>query len=113
MDNRILIGGEDEYFENPEKRDSLIEKKEMDLVSKFQRQIAGIRFVADFSWAGTFGATKDGLPYIGAHPDFRNTYFMLGFGGNGITFSIMGMEILSDVVAGRPNRFLKYFKFMR
>ena len=113
MDNRILIGGEDEYFKNPEKRDSLIEKKELDLVAKFQQQMAGIPFVADFSWAGTFGATKDALPYIGAHPDFRNTYFMLAFGGNGITFSIMGMEILSDAVAGRPNRFLEYFKFRR
>jgi glycine/D-amino acid oxidase-like deaminating enzyme len=113
MDNRILIGGEDEYFKNPEKRDRLIEKKELDLVAKFQKQMTGIPFVADFSWAGTFGATKDALPYIGAHPDFRNTYFMLGFGGNGITFSIMGMEILSDAVAGRPNRFLEYFKFRR
>lgn len=113
MDNRILIGGEDEYFKNPEKRDSLIEKKELTLVDKFQQQLPSIPFVADFSWAGTFGSTKDALPYIGAHPDFRRTYFMLGFGGNGITFSIMGMEILSDAVAGRPNRFLKYFRFKR
>jgi len=113
MDNRILIGGEDEYFKNPERRDLLIEKKELALVAKFQQQIAGIPFVADFSWAGTFGATKDALPYIGAHPDFKNSYFMLGFGGNGITFSIMAMEILSDVIAGRPNRFLEYFKFRR
>ena len=113
MDNRILIGGEDENFKNPEKRDLLIGKKELDLVAKFQKQMPGIAFVADFSWAGTFGATKDALPYIGAHPDFRNSYFMLGFGGNGITFSIMGMEILSDAVAGKPNRFLEYFRFRR
>jgi glycine/D-amino acid oxidase-like deaminating enzyme len=112
-DNRILIGGEDENFKNAEKRDLLIEKKESDLVSKFQQQIPGIPFVADFSWAGTFGTTKDALPYIGEHPDFRNSYFLLGFGGNGITFSIMGMEILSDAIAGRPNRFLEYFKFKR
>ena len=113
MDNRILIGGADANFKNAEKRDLLIEKKEMDLVAKFQKQMPGIPFVADFSWAGTFGATKDSLPYVGAHPDFRNSYFMLGFGGNGITFSIMGMEILSDAVAGKPNRFLEYFKFRR
>jgi glycine/D-amino acid oxidase-like deaminating enzyme len=112
-DNRILIGGEDENFKNPEKRDLLIEKKELDLVAKFQQQMPGTTFAADFSWAGTFGATKDSLPYIGPHPDFRNSYFMLGFGGNGITFSIMGMKILSDAVAGRSNKFLEYFKFKR
>jgi glycine/D-amino acid oxidase-like deaminating enzyme len=39
---------------------------------------------------GYFGETKDGLPYIGKHPNFPSAYFVLGF-GNGITFSI-GME---------------------
>jgi glycine/D-amino acid oxidase-like deaminating enzyme len=113
VDNRILIGGQDEKFKNPEKRDALIEKKEMDLAANFRRQIPSVPFVVDFSWAGTFGATKDSLPYVGAHPDFSNSYFMLGFGGNGITFSVMAMEILSDAIAGRPNKFLEYFRFGR
>lgn len=112
-DNRILMGGEDVKFKNPLRRDALIEKKEADLVSKFKTKLEDIDFVADFSWAGTFGATKDSLPYIGPHPDFPNSYFMLGFGGNGITFSIMGMEIISDAIAQRPNKFLEYFKFKR
>jgi hypothetical protein len=38
---------------------------------------------------------------------------MLGYGGNGITFSVMGMEILSDALAKRANKFLEYFKFKR
>ena len=112
-DNRILMGGEDVKFKNPLRRDALIEKKEADLVSKFKTKLTDIDFVPDFSWAGTFGATKDSLPYIGPHPDFPNSYFMLGFGGNGITFSIMGMEIISDAIAQRPNKFLEYFKFKR
>ncbi len=112
-DNRLLIGGEDEDFQNPERRDKLIEKKELELVRKLNKTLPGFDFVADFSWAGTFGSTKDSLPYIGGHPDLPKSYFMLGFGGNGITFSIMGMEILSDAIAGRPNKFLEYFKFRR
>ena len=112
-DNRFLIGGEDEPFVNPEKRDALIEEKESDLVEKFQQFIPGIKFIPDFSWAGTFGVTTDTLPFIGACPDYPNSFFMLGFGGNGTTFSIMGMEILSDAIAGRPNKFLEYFKFNR
>ncbi len=112
-DNRILIGGEDENFKNPEKRDRHIQKKESDLIIKFNQLVPGINLVADFSWAGTFGVTKDALPYIGSHADYPNSYFMLGYGGNGITFSIMGMEILADAIAGRPNKFLEYFKFNR
>lgn len=112
-DNRILIGGEDENFQDPEKRDHLIDKKELALTQKFQACVPGSDFVADYTWAGTFGATKDSLPYIGAHPDFPNCYFVLAYGGNGITFSLMAMDILSDALANRPNRFLEYFKFNR
>ncbi len=112
-DNRILIGGEDENFKDPEKRDALIEKKESQLVSMFHQCVPGMDFVPDFTWAGTFGQTKDTLPYIGLHPDFPNSYFALGFGGNGITFSVMAMEILSDAVAKRHNKFLEYFGFNR
>jgi glycine/D-amino acid oxidase-like deaminating enzyme len=113
FDKRILIGGADENFRDPEIRDALIEKKEADLVRKVKQLLPGIEFIADFSWAGTFGSTKDTLPYIGPHPDFPNSYFLLGYGGNGITFSVMGMEILSDALAQRPNKFLEYFKFKR
>jgi glycine/D-amino acid oxidase-like deaminating enzyme len=112
-DNRILVGGEDEAFKNPKLRDALIEKKETSLVKKLRQVMPHLPFVADFSWAGTFGATKDSLPYIGEHPDFPNSYFMLGFGGNGITFSVMGMQMLSDAIGGRQNKFLEYFRFGR
>jgi glycine/D-amino acid oxidase-like deaminating enzyme len=112
-DNRLLIGGADEAFENPKKRDALIDQKENELIKKFQQRIPGIDLVPDFTWSGVFGVTKDALPYIGSHPAFPNSYFILAFGGNGITFSVMGMQILSDAVAKKPNRFLQYFKFDR
>lgn len=112
-DKRILVGGCDVKFKNPDRRDRLIEKKETELHKLFNELIPGISIFPDFSWAGTFGITKDALPYMGAHPDFPNSYFILGFGGNGITFSIMGMEIISDALAGKHNNFLEYFKFNR
>ena len=112
-DKRILIGGEDENFKDAERRDRQIEKKEQRLMAKFKKLIPAMDIIPDFTWAGTFGITKDALPYIGAHPDYPNSYFVLGFGGNGITFSIMGMDILSDAIAGRENKFLHYFRFNR
>jgi glycine/D-amino acid oxidase-like deaminating enzyme len=112
-DNRILVGGADEQFKDPDRRDRLIEKKERELAEQFGHLMPGVPFIPDFSWAGTFGVTKDALPYIGEHPDFPQSYFVLGFGGNGITFSVMGMQMISDALAGRPNRFLEYFRFGR
>jgi hypothetical protein len=33
--------------------------------------------------------------------------FVLGFGGNDITFSVMGMSIISDALSGQHNKFLE------
>ena len=112
-DNRIIVGGADEPFENAKKRDSIIEKKGFALIEMFNELMPTVSIIPDFCWAGTYGVTKDALPYIGSHPDFPRSYFVLGFGGNGITFSIMGMKIISDALSGRSNKFLEYFKFER
>jgi glycine/D-amino acid oxidase-like deaminating enzyme len=112
-DNRIIVGGADEPFKDAKKRDLIIEEKGMELKTLLSELMPTVAFTPDFCWAGTYGVTKDGLPYIGPHPDFPRSYFILGFGGNGITFSIMGMKIISDALAGKSNKFLEYFKFER
>jgi glycine/D-amino acid oxidase-like deaminating enzyme len=112
-DGRLLIGGGDEDFKRPDKRDRLIEKKELELVTQFYQLFPKLKIIPDFSWAGTFGVTQDSLPFIGPDPKKADTFYVLGFGGNGITFSVMGMQIISDAMAGRPNRFIEYFRFGR
>ena len=112
-DGRILIGGEDEEFFDPEKRDNLIANKEQKLLRSFQKYLPETEFRCDFTWAGTFGVTKDGLPYIGKHKDYPNSYFVLGFGGNGITFSVTGMEMVSFWLKGEKHKLTEWFKFGR
>lgn len=112
-DGRILIGGADEPFEDALKRDSLLQKKEIKLHRAFKKMFPTIPFTPDFSWAGTFGETKDGLPYIGVHRDFKDAYFVLGFGGNGITFSVIGMEMTSAWLKGNTHSLDKVFAFGR
>lgn len=112
-DNRVLIGGEDEEFIDAAKRDNLISEKAVKLEKKLRKLLPGIRFRTDFAWAGTFGETKDGLPYIGRHPNFPSAYFVLGFGGNGITFSVIGMDMVSAMLDGRKHPLDEYFRFRR
>lgn len=112
-DGRFLVGGEDEEFRNPLKRDALIGQKEQKLIKDFKKLFPDKAFYSDFAWAGTFGQTKDGLPYIGEHADFKNSYFVCGFGGNGITFSVTGMEMVSNWLKGRKHRLSPYFAFGR
>lgn len=112
-DGRLLVGGEDENFKNPKLRDALIGRKRDRLIKVLKRYLPDHQFVDDFCWCGTFGETKDGLPYIGVHPKFPNSYFVLGFGGNGITFSVAGMDIIPEMMKGRPGLLSHYFRFGR
>lgn len=112
-DNRILIGGEDEDFVNAKRRDALLNRKSKKLEKQLKKIYPSTSFRTDFVWAGTFGTTKDGLPYIGTHPEFPSTYFVLGFGGNGITFSVIGMDMLNAYLKGEKHQLDSYFKFRR
>lgn len=112
-DGRMLVGGEDEEFRDPQKRDALIGKKEIKLLKAFGKYIPSECFYPDFGWAGTFGETQDGLPYIGTHKKFPNSYFVLGFGGNGITFSVTGMSMMSDWLKGKEHPLSQWFRFGR
>lgn len=112
-DGRLLIGGGDEDFYNAEKRDGLLLKKEKEILRNLKRIKPNHHFYTDFTWAGTFGETKDGLPYIGEHNKFKNSYFVCGFGGNGITFSVTGMEMASAFMKGKKHPLSEYFKFGR
>lgn len=112
-DNRVLVGGRDEPFYNPEKRDKLTSRKAKQLLNDFQKKFPNLDFRIDFSWAGTFAETKDGLPYIGEVSEWPNTYFALGFGGNGIVFSLLAAEIIRDRLMGKKNTGEDIFGFDR
>lgn len=112
-DGRVLIGGGDEDFYDAEKRDAILSKKEREILNNLKKIKPDYHFYPDFVWAGTFGETKDGLPYIGEHPKFKNSYFVLGFGGNGITFSVTGMEMSSLFMKGKKHLLSPYFRFGR
>jgi glycine/D-amino acid oxidase-like deaminating enzyme len=112
-DGRVILGGEDEDFRNPERRDRLIAKKAERLRERFHELFPDIAMEVALAWTGTFGETKDGLAYVGAHGDWPNAYFALGYGGNGITFSLLAAEIIRDAVLGKTNENADLFRFGR
>lgn len=112
-DGRIVMGGGDSDFKNAIRRDALLPKKEKQLTKSFSKCFPDIPFVLDYSWAGTFGETKDGLPYFGKPDPKKNEHYILGFGGNGITFSVMGMEAIVHSINKTPHPYLEYYKFDR
>jgi glycine/D-amino acid oxidase-like deaminating enzyme len=112
-DNRVLVGGRDVDFSDPNKRDKLMKKKTKQLTADVNKLFPHLKFKPEFAWTGTFGSTKDGLPYIGEYDRLPNSYFALGFGGNGITFSLIAAEMITDLILGKENKDIELFSFNR
>lgn len=112
-DGRVIIGGEDEPFADPRTRDAMLPGKVKSLIRKAQSLLPGIQIVPQYTWAGTFAESPDGLPLIGRLPEFDDCYFALGFGGNGITFSLIAAEVIRDAILGRHNAIAGLFEFDR
>lgn len=112
-DNRVIAGGGDEKFKNATRRDALLYKKKDFLTRHFKRYFPGTTFNPDYIWAGTFGETKDGLPYIGRPKPEINEHYVLGFGGNGITYSVMAMDAIGASMNHTDHLFLTDYSFDR
>lgn len=112
-DNRIMMGGEDVPFKNAQLRDTLLTGKTKALERKFKKLFPHIPMVTDFSWCGTFSSTDDGLPYIGEYKDKKNMFFALGYGGNGITFSMIAAQLIRNKIQGKKDKREEIFGFDR
>jgi glycine/D-amino acid oxidase-like deaminating enzyme len=110
---RVIMGGRDEPFRSPKLRDALLGAKNKALEKDFKKLFPDVDFRHEHAWCGTFGSTKDGLPYIDQGPRDKHSYYALGMGGNGITFSVVAAEIIRDRILGRPNSDSGIFRFDR
>ena len=112
-DGRLLIGGEDSSSNSSQNQQKIKERKGLKLQKKLKKLIPGIEFLEDFTWGGTFGSTKDGLPYIGQSPEYKNALFVLAFGGNGICFSAQAMDIIPALLDGEDCPIAYNYRFGR
>lgn len=112
-DKRLLVGGEDIKYKYGSISERVKDKKAKTLMDKTRSLFPGIKIKEDHNWAGAFGVTKDGLPFIGEHPDYPSAIFVLGLGGNGITFSVQGMELVLKILEGKDDPLLHYYRFGR
>ena len=66
-----------------------------------------------FAWSGAFDTTRDGLPLIGAVPGSKNIFAAFGYGGNGITFSLLAAELIGSLLSGGSSPLLDDFAIDR
>ena len=113
-DNRVVVGGLDDPFRNPKERDRRVDAKAKRLLGTARRLFPHIEMETAVAWAGTFGETKDSLPFIGPHPQTdERVLYALAYGANGMPFAAVAAEIVRAVVTGQTHRYQHTFIFDR
>ena len=113
-DGRLLVGGADDAIDIAARRDARVEKKACALLEKVLALWPQLPLAIDFAWAGTFAETGDGLPFFGPHPQHGpRVHFAMAYGGNGITYSMVGAGLLRALIERRKHPLAALFSFAR
>ncbi|WP_040589473.1 NAD(P)/FAD-dependent oxidoreductase [Sphingopyxis sp. MC1] len=96
----IICGGEDEEIADAALRDAKLPDKAATLSRKLGALLPRVDATPAYSWAGSFGDSPVGTPTIGRIPGMPNCYAAMGYGGNGITFSMMAAQMLRGLICG-------------
>ncbi len=112
-DGRVICGGGDEEFEDEARRDALIASKTAVIARKLKAMFPALDTTPDYAWAGAFGSTGTGLPIIAPVPRKPRLFSVMGYGGNGITWSRIAAESITAMVTGREDRDTDLFGFRK
>ena len=113
-DRRLLVGGLDDAIDIPARRDRRVERKADKLMKQLLHWFPRLDPVPAFSWAGTFAETADGLPFFGPHDQWGpRVHFAMAYGGNGITYSMIGAKLLRARIERRRHALDGLFGFGR
>ncbi|TCT16342.1 glycine/D-amino acid oxidase-like deaminating enzyme [Natranaerovirga pectinivora] len=112
-DNRIIVGGYDTSYKGYMPNAYELEKKGELLYKQLHHLFPKLDIEKDFVSAGLFARTKDDLGYVGDVEEYPNCYFILGYGANGILYSIIGSQIIRDLYLHGYHHDAALFSFYR
>jgi glycine/D-amino acid oxidase-like deaminating enzyme len=113
-DGRIIFGGEDDHgLIQPDARNAATPAKVRVLKERLRALWPRTSSHVAFAWSGAFDTTRDGLPLIGAVPGCKNIFAAFGYGGNGITFSLLAAELIGSLLSGGSSPLLDDFAIDR
>jgi glycine/D-amino acid oxidase-like deaminating enzyme len=100
-DGRAICGGEDADLADATRRDALTAVKTRRIEKKLGRLFPTLDSRAVLAWAGSFAAGPTGMPSIGEIPGYSGCYAVMGYGGNGITFSMLARRLIAAAILRR------------
>jgi glycine/D-amino acid oxidase-like deaminating enzyme len=110
-DGRVICGGEDANIADAARRDALTAVKSSRIEKKLGRVFPQLEPQAVMAWAGSFAASPTGMPTIGEIPGYPRCYAVMGYGGNGITFSMLARRLIAAAILRRKTADAGLFAF--
>lgn len=110
-DGRLIGGGEDTASPEDYKDSGKLTEK-TDIIAEKISALIGYKIgKPEFRWAAAFGDTKLSIPMIGEVPHYKNVFAVMGYGGNGITFSKIAADIITAKLKDKADPAERLFKF--
>jgi glycine/D-amino acid oxidase-like deaminating enzyme len=103
VDHRIIVGGLDESVRQPIHSEQELQSRSATLLTELHKLFPSFSAEIRYEWCATFGESADGLPWLGEDPERPGQYYCLGYGGNGIVYSMLGAELIRDHLLGIAN----------
>lgn len=108
---RVIAGGEDEEASNTNADPAKLAENAR-IIARKLRELTGVDIGKPaYAWAAPFSVTDDGLPIIDRVPGHERIFAVMGFGGNGITFSMIAAQIVAAEIAGKADPDADIFRY--
>ena len=111
-DDRLILGGEDTPLKDKISQDKA-QKKYDKLLKHLKSMFPSCEkeIISEYTFCGAFGSTNNNLGIVGKDKNGVIDFFSCG--ANGIVNSMIGIEIIDDILKGKKNRFEEIFSPLR
>lgn len=100
VDGRLIAGGRDEDAASAYTVARRLAVKTRAITHDVHALLPAARFRISHAWGGAFGESTTALPLIDRLPGVRHTWVVAGFGGNGITYSMIASQVIAAALQG-------------
>jgi len=105
----LLISGGEDHATGDEKETSHAKKKIYGSLEEWTRKHFAIEEII-YRWSGQVMEPMDSIAYIGRNPlDRDNVYIVTGDSGNGMTHCTIAGMLITDLIAGRENKWQQIY----
>lgn len=105
----ILISGGEDHRTGQADDEHIKEQQRYNKLIEWTKKHFPVIDTIEFKWSGQVIQSLDSLAFIGKNPGDDNIYIITGDSGNGMTYGTLGGMIITDIITGKDNPWIKMY----